>query len=150
LAAYGWSEVLVGLLGAALAVALPRLAGLSASITSYTRGAHGWSEVSAGTEIARNGLAPLLLPPTTPPMGGPLTLLIRFLVRDGLSRAGVRIGALYGLNTAGAALGCFLTDFTLVPSFGLLQTQLAAASVNVAAGAGALLLSSRIAATPEP
>src|SRR5262249_16982379 len=140
LAAYGWSEVLIGVLGVALALVLPRLAGLSASLSSYTRGAHGWSELATSTEVIRHALAALLLGPMTFLMGGTLTLLIRFLVRDDLGLAGVRIGVLYGVNTAGAALGCFLTDFSLVPSLGLLRTQVASASINVAAGALALLL----------
>ena len=47
---------------------------------------------------------------------------------------------LYAVNTAGAAAGAFLTDFALVPSFGLTDTQLFAALLNVIAGAGALVL----------
>ena len=61
----------------------------------------------------------LLLTPITLLMGGTLTLLIRHLVRKDLDVGGWRIAALYGVNTAGAALGCFLTDFALVPASGL-------------------------------
>ena len=71
-------------------------------------------------------IALVLLTPITLLMGGTLTLLIRHLVRSGadLSRSGAdlsgpRIGLLYGVNTLGAAIGCFLTDFALVPAFGL-------------------------------
>src|SRR5262249_5870876 len=63
LAAYGWSEVLIGVLGVALALVLPRLAGLSASLSSYTRGAHGWSELATSTEVIRHAFAALLLGP---------------------------------------------------------------------------------------
>src|SRR3954470_17307740 len=42
LRAYGASEVLIGALGAGLALLLPRLAGLSAAISSYSRDGRGW------------------------------------------------------------------------------------------------------------
>ena len=48
---------------------------------------------------------------------------------------------LYAVNTAGAAAGCFLTDFALVPAWGLLETQFLAVALNVIAGAGAIALS---------
>src|SRR5205814_4046951 len=68
------------------------------------------------------------------------TLLIRYLVRADLEAQTRRIALLYAVNTAGAASGCFLTDFTFVPAWGLLNTQLIAVSLNVIAGAGAIAL----------
>jgi len=47
-------------------------------------------------------------------MGGTLTLLIRHLLQHDMTAAGWKIGALYGMNTAGAAIGCFLTDYALI------------------------------------
>jgi spermidine synthase len=73
-------------------------------------------------------------------MGGTLTLLIRHLVRSDVDTGGWRIALLYGINTAGAALGALLTDFTLVPAAGLFGTQMTAVVFNVAAGAGAVYL----------
>ncbi|MFT3770939.1 MAG: tetratricopeptide repeat protein [Minicystis sp.] len=137
LAAYGWSEVAIGVLGAILAWVLPRLAGISAAISSYTRDGRGWYELSAGSHALRYAVAAILLAPMTLLMGGTLTLLIRYLVAGDLARAGARIGALYGFNTAGAALGCFLTDFALVPALGLGRTQIASAAINLAVGAAA-------------
>ena len=63
-----------------------------------------------------------------------------------------RIALLYGINTAGAALGCALTDFALVPAWGLWSTQLVAVLLNAAAGVGALLLSSahKVRLKPDP
>ena len=49
---------------------------------------------------------------------------------------------LYGINTAGAAAGAILTDFTLVPAWGLWGTQLMAVTLNVVAGIGAITLAS--------
>ena len=72
-------------------------------------------------------------------MGGTLTLLIRHLVRQDVDGGGRRIAVLYGVNTAGAALGAFLTDFALVPSIGLRGTQMVAVVLNLVAGIGALV-----------
>ena len=77
----------------------------------------------------------VLLTPITLLMGGTLTLLIRHLVRRDVDIGGRRIAVLYAVNTAGAALGCFLTDFALVPRFGLLGTQMIAVAFNLVAGA---------------
>lgn len=150
LRAYGWAEIAIGCLGVALALLLPRLAGLSASLASYTRGANGFRDLAMGGELARHALAALVLAPMTLLMGGTLTLLIRVLVRGDLGRAGLRIGTLYGCNTAGAALGCFLTDFALVPSLGLLRTQMVSAALNLGVGAVAVALAARITAEGAP
>src|SRR5262249_8740157 len=90
--------------------------------------------------VAGCALAVVLLAPITALMGGTLTLLIRHLVRRDLQAAGWKIGLLYGLNTAGAAAGCFLTDWALIPSVGLWATQLAAVGLNLVAAIGALRL----------
>src|SRR6202023_1915045 len=46
-------------------------------------------------------------------MGGTLTLLVRHMVRSDVETGRWRIALLYGINTAGASLGCFLTDVAL-------------------------------------
>src|SRR5262249_53752865 len=51
-----------------------------------------------------------------------------------------RIGALYGMNTAGAALGCFLTDYALIPHLGLRTTGALAVLLNLSVGSGVLLV----------
>jgi spermidine synthase len=76
-------------------------------------------------------------------MGGTLTLLIRHLVRSNLATGGRRIALLYGVNTGGAALGCFLTDSQFVPAFGLFGTQIVAVSFNLVAAGGAFLVARR-------
>ncbi len=73
-------------------------------------------------------------------MGGTLPLLVRQLTsRNGsLDQA---TGWLYGMNSFGAALGCYLTGFHLLAWFGLLWTNSLAASVNLAIGLVAILVS---------
>ena len=143
LRAYGHVELIIALMGFAIAAALPHLGALSALVSSYSRESSGWYALSTASYLARAGIAVALLTPITLLMGGTLTLLIRHLVRSDLEMGGWRIALLYGMNTAGAALGCALTDFALVPASGLWGAQMVAVFFNVVAGAGALLLSMR-------
>ena len=143
---YGYFELTIGIMGFAISMALPHLGRLSALVSSYSRGPTGWYVLSTTSYISRAAIAVALLTPITLLMGGTLTLLIRHLVRSDPDVTGWRIAMLYGVNTAGAALGCFLTDFALVPVSGLQNTQMIAVCFNVVAGLGALWLAYR--ATP--
>src|SRR5688572_13529858 len=151
LRAYGQFELTIAAIGLCIALELPHLGALSAVVSSYVREASGWYALSAWSYVARAAIAVGLLAPVTLLMGGTLTLLIRHLVRHDLELGGWRIAMLYGINTAGAAVGAVLTDFTLVPSLGLLGTQTVAVVCNVISGAGALILASaqRAAASPR-
>lgn len=143
LRAYGVFELVIAAMGLAIAAALPHLGQMSALISSYTRDASGWYVLSAASYFARAGVAVILLTPITLLMGGTLTLLIRHLVRHDLAVGGWRIAVLYAVNTAGAALGALLTDFSLVPAYGLWGTQVVAVVLNVIAGGGALYIAFR-------
>jgi spermidine synthase len=140
---YAHLELTIGLMGLAISALLPHLGQVSALISSYSREPDGWFALSTPSYLARAAMAIVLLAPITLLMGGTLTLLIRHLVRTDMSSSGWRIAMLYAVNTAGAALGCFLTDFTLVPAAGLQRTQMVAVDLNVVAGVGALYLASR-------
>jgi spermidine synthase len=135
-----YAVVEAGIAGLALAVSvlLPRLGHLSAAISAYTTDAAGWQAPTAGSLAARYAIAVALMGPITLLMGGTLTLLIRHVVRHDLAAAGWRVGLLYGVNTAGAAAGCLLTDWALIPGGGLWLTQATAAALNLVAAAGAL------------
>ena len=135
---YAGAEVLIAALGLGIAVWLLHLEGLSSAITSYSTGEHGWHYLTFASYLIRYVTAVFTLFPITFLMGGTLTLLIRYLVRTDLSSAGWHIGLLYGLNTAGAALGCILVDFFAIPNFGLFRAQVMAVLLNLLAAAGAL------------
>jgi spermidine synthase len=140
LRAYGYIELLIGLLGLGVSLLLPHLTAISAFVSSYSQDANGWYVLSASSRLAQAGIAVILLTPITLLMGGTLTLLIRHLVRSDPQADSWRIAVLYGVNTAGAAIGSLLTDFALVPLTGLLITQAVAVSFNLIAGLGALLM----------
>jgi len=141
LRAYGRFELLIGVMGVGISALLPHLSQVSSLVSSYSRGAAGWYVLSSTSYLFRAAIAVVLLTPITLLMGGTLTLLIRHLVRKDFDAGGTRIAVLYAVNTAGAALGCFLTDFVLVPSLGLRATQYVAVFFNMIAGLGALWLS---------
>ena len=140
---YGLVEMAIGLMGLAISAFLPHLGAISALASSNTRGANGWYHLSVSSYAARVAIATLLLTPITLLMGGTLTLLIRYCVRLNLEIGAWRIALLYGVNTAGAALGAFLTDFALVPLVGLATTQWLAVLINLLVAAGAFLLAAR-------
>jgi spermidine synthase len=73
----------------------------------------------------------LVLGPPTALMGATLPLLVRRFDR---------VGWLYGINTAGAACGCYVAAFHLLPAAGLAGANLATACVNLAVGAVAILV----------
>jgi spermidine synthase len=140
LLAYGYFELAIAAIGGAIALALPHLDRVSVLATSYRVDANGWHVLTDGSYAARVAIALTLLTPITLLMGGTLTLLIRYLVRAEVAFEARRIALLYAVNTAGAAAGCFLTDFALVPAWGLLKTQMLAVSLNAIAGIGAIVL----------
>jgi spermidine synthase len=137
---YAYVELIIAVIGFGISVLLPHLDRFSVLFSSYSREPSGWYVLSATSYAARAAIAIVLLTPITLLMGGTLTLLIRYLVRSDLEIGGRRIALLYGVNTAGAALGCFLTDFALVPVIGIRGTQYIAVFGNIVAGAGALVL----------
>jgi spermidine synthase len=142
--AFGACELAIGGLALGVSALLPHLGDLSAAISSYERGADGWHTLSASSYVARAALAAALLMPITLLMGATLTLLIRHLVHEDVRGGSWRIALLYAANTAGAAVGCFLTDFALVPAIGIRDTQLVALALNLVAGAGALALATQV------
>jgi predicted membrane-bound spermidine synthase len=143
LRAYAHVEAAIAALGLGISIVLPRLGEVSAAISAYTMEANGWYVLTPASLVTRYAIAVVLLGPITLLMGGTLTLLIRHLVRHDLETAGWKVGALYGVNTAGAALGCVLTDWALIPFGGLSMTQRLAVALNLVAAMGALRLATR-------
>ncbi|MFC2140530.1 fused MFS/spermidine synthase, partial [Candidatus Auribacterota bacterium] len=62
-------------------------------------------------------------------MGATLPVLSSFLVNRA-DQINIRVGCLYAFNTLGAALGCFLTGFVFIKTFGVQKTIYIAACIN--------------------
>jgi spermidine synthase len=85
-------------------------------------------------------LSALLMLPPTVLMGMTLPLLIEALTRS-YGNLGRRAGFLYGLNSAGAALGATVAGFVLLPRLGTWRSTLVGVAVNLSiAVAGYLVL----------
>lgn len=128
---YGVLELAIGLYSCAFPVILACLEPLQAAI--YRHYTHNVTAFSLCTFLV-SGI--VLLVPTTL-MGATLPFLCRFCV-SGFERVGVRIGLLYALNTAGAALGAGLAGFWMIRVLGVSGSLWAAATVNVLIGLACL------------
>jgi spermidine synthase len=106
-----------------------------------------WPLDSVGLTALRAALIALVLLPPTLLMGGTLPLFVRHLVRNP-ARISASIGAIYGVNTLGATLGCAATGFCLLPWFGLNAATWMAATVNLLAALGFYRLTARLGLEP--
>ncbi len=140
LGAYGRAELGIAVLGLLLALLLPRILSFSSWFGGYTTDAHGWHSPSALAQCAKFALTIASVLPPSFLMGGTLTLLIRYVVGSELGATARTVGALYGANTAGAAVGAFMSDAWLVPFFGVFGAQLFAVALNAAAGFVAMMI----------
>jgi MFS family permease len=66
LRAYGNVELLIAVMGLAIAAALPHLGTLSAAMSSYSREPSGWYALSFGSYLGRAAIAVILLTPSRP------------------------------------------------------------------------------------
>ena len=135
---YAYLEFGIGALGVVIAFILPALEPVAAHVSAYSISANGWNELSALSYVLRYALSVALLAPITLLMGATLTVLIRYLLNTDIELVGWRVGFLYGFNTAGAALGAFLSDFALIPHVGLFGSHMIAVVLNLIAGVAAL------------
>lgn len=63
-------------------------------------------------------------------MGGTLPVLSKFFIRS-TEQSGRRVGLLYGVNTLGATVGCFLAGFLFIEALGITKTIQFTAAINI-------------------
>ena len=139
LAAYGAAELLIGLGGLAVYAILRGAANHLGPIGLDEEG-------GILPALQRFGVAGAILLVPTALMGATLPLLVRHLATGpgGTTAApGVTVGALYGLNTFGAAVGCFGAGFFLIRLLGTAATNRVAVCMNIAIGLAALVVGLR-------
>lgn len=88
-------------------------------------------------------LALILLFPPAFFLGGTLPVVSQFVVRNPHS-IGLRVSLIYGINTAGAAIGALLAGFYLPKTFGYTHTYWAAMACTATVGLVALFAARRI------
>ena len=98
----------------------------------------------AGTKLSvKFGISLMLLLIPTVCMGATFPVMASILIRRQRDM-GLRIGQLYSLNTAGAALGAASAGFLLIPAWGLDGAVYTACALNLAVVVLALRLNKRI------
>ena len=139
---YGVFEMVIGLWALFFIVAIGR--GESAVVWVLRAGAFSRHAGIALRALLALGflLVPVLL------MGATLPLLAKAVSTDPRVR-GLRIGALYSLNTFGAVAGCALAGFMILPRLGYTRSTLVGAAGNCAVGLLAMAYAHRR-AVPQP
>ena len=128
---YGWVEILIFACGTALSLLFANFSGIYTSLHSFIP-----ESVPLQNLIKMLFSFGMMLIPTTL-MGATLPIISKYCVTDD-SRMGTQVSLLYALNTLGAAVGCLITGFFLMGTFGVLQTVLLAAGTNLLIGISAL------------
>lgn len=131
---FGVTELLIG----ATALATPAI--LSELQKLYVALYPSLPRALPALTAARLVIALLVLIVPTTLMGATLPLVIKGSEARGGS-LGAHLGVLYGSNAIGAIVGTIAAGLYLIPSLGIHGTFLAAAAVNLAVGAGALVIS---------
>ena len=143
LRAYAGCEALI----AAFALALP---GLMDLLTPLLAAAYADGTGGARFALVRLAVTLAVLAPPTVAMGATFPLAVRAAgaTADGSPRPDA--GALYAVNTLGAAAGAALAGFFLVPRLGLRGSVWVAVTLNLAAAGAALWLARAPATLEEP
>ncbi len=138
LAAYGVTEVLIGL----TALVTPELILGLQGVYQALYGALGGAPLLVGA--VRIVLAFLILLVPTSLMGATLPIVIKssLMRSEGLSQ---NVSLLYAVNTFGAIIGAGTAGFFLVGSLGIRSTTNVAAAINLLVGVAALLAARRLA-----
>lgn len=136
-------EIAIGL----YALCVPTLFSMVTSAYRYLyRSMDAWA---GALTTVRFVLAVLVLLVPTACMGATLPVLAQGLLAKRRNFAG-RLGILYGVNTAGAMTGVIASGFALIPGLGMSGASSAAVAASLLVGAGAWLLSMRMAeAAPD-
>jgi len=128
---YGCIEIAIAISGALLSAVFSNFSGLYSWV-------HTWLPESIWLHnFVKAGMAFVFMVVPTTLMGATLPIISKYAVTSP-SRLGRQIGFLYGLNTLGAALGALATGFFMISAFGVLQTVLFAAFVNLMVGIGSI------------
>ena len=135
---YALLEIAIAALALLMPVALIAVRPMLAA--TYADGAGG-----ATFALLRLVTSVLLLCVPAACMGATFPIASRWMVR-GASTAAQDAGAMYSLNTLGAAAGAVLAGFWLIPALGLRGTTLVGVALNAIAAAGAYAIARNVGA----
>jgi len=136
---YGWCEAGIGLLALLIPYECAALGSVTGALYPLLQG------IPVLHTLVRFLLTFLVIGPPCILMGGTFPLLVRQFVSG---EVGPTAGLLYAVNTVGAAVGCYLAGFHLLPWIGLTGTNALAAGLNMLVAVCAIQLSSRLDPVP--
>lgn len=136
---YGCCEIGIGI----WALVVPLLIGVVVDLVPVLSDLAGSSRIARF--ILQFALTTLVIGPGCFLMGGTFPILVR--IYSAVLTPGTATGLIYGLNTIGAALGCLLAGFMLVPLWGLVLLNGILALCNIGMGVTALFLSKHLIST---
>lgn len=131
---YGLAEAAIGILGLLIPLEIARLLQFAPALDSRL------ADQPLALSLVRCGLTFLVIGPPCILMGGTLPLLIRQFAKPAIHVSN-STGWFYAINTLGAAAGCSLTGFVVLPRIGLFWSNALAAGLNLAIGIAAVILS---------
>jgi len=137
---YAWCEAAIGL----LALLIPYECSLLSAATGALYPA--LHQLPLLYTLVRFLLTFLVIGPPCILMGGTFPLLVRQYA--GAGELGPTAGWLYAVNTCGAAVGCYLAGFHLLPWLGLSGTNFLAAALNVSVAVAAFVLAQQLGPVP--
>lgn len=140
---YGWCEAGIGVLALLVPLEIAGLGGVNSWVYAHL---HRFEFLHA---LARGLLTFLVIGPPCALMGGTLPLLVKQAAPD-QEQAAHSTAWLYGINTAGAAVGCLAAGFWLIPALGLWWTNLAAVAANAAIAVVAMRMARQDASNSGP
>ena len=124
---YGKIEIFIGVSGALLSILLSNFSPIYAWL-------HQWlPDLFFLAAILKVALAFLLVLIPTIFMGATLPVMCKYFATED-SNLGQQVSYLYSINTLGAAAGCLFAGYFLIGFFGVLETALLAAGVNLLIG----------------
>jgi len=124
---YGKIEILIGISAAFLSFLLSNFSPIYAWL-------HQWLPNLFFLVVAlKTVLAFLLVLIPTIFMGATLPVMCRYFATEE-ANLGQQVGYLYSINTLGAAAGCLFAGYFLIGFFGVLETALVAAGINLLIG----------------
>ena len=128
---YGWIEILTFLVCSIVSLILFEFSVVYSWLSSFIPG----SIAIQNTVKSLLAFALMFIPASL--IGATLPIITKYYITDN-TKLGSQVGILYCINTLGAALGCLLAGFFLIAAFGVLQTVLGAALLNLFVGVSAI------------
>ena len=124
---YGKIEILIGVTAALLSILLSNFSPIYAWLYKWL------PDLSFLAAILKAVLAFSLVLIPTIFMGATLPVMCKYFAAED-ANLGQQVGYLYSINTLGAAAGCLFSGYFLIGFFGVLETALVAAGINLLIG----------------